>query len=80
MVLLRSPTIGIGQKAQDVSYVYNQENIPVHLCDEGLYERAFYMLNEDVKFEHSDTALKDTLSLIIDHTMPYEIEDHLSST
>lgn len=62
---------------KDLTYYYDRENIPVHLCDEGLYERGFAVLRETEEFNREREALEEALETIKAQAMPYAVGRHL---
>lgn len=67
----------LGKKPRDTSYTYDSQNVPVHLCDEGLYERMFTLLKETPGFNKNPEALKEALDYITTHTKEYAVNNHL---
>lgn len=69
--------IALGKGTKDLSYTYKRENVPVHLCDDVLYEKAVKQLVDIPGFDKSDEGLKKALKNITDQAMPYKIGNHL---
>lgn len=67
----------LGKPCRDLTYTYDREHAPVHLCDEGLYEKAFVLLKEDYDFRKDNNSLQRALEAITDQAMPYAIGHHL---
>lgn len=67
----------LGKAPKDLTYYYDREDVPVHLCDEGLYERAFVLLQEVEDFDREEAALKESLDAITKQAMPYAVGRHL---
>jgi len=67
----------LGKPCRDLTYTYDRNEVPVHLCDEQLYERAFVLLKEDSDFNHDREALKSILEAITNQAMPYAVGNHL---
>lgn len=67
----------LGKPCRDLTYTYDREHAPVHLCDEGLYERAFILLKENYDFRKDKESLQKALGAITNQAMPYAIGRHL---
>lgn len=67
----------LGKGIKDLSYTYDRENDPVHMCDQGLYEKAFVLLREDHDYCHDEEVMKKALDSIVKQAMPYAIADNL---
>jgi mannosylglycerate hydrolase len=67
----------LGKGTKDLGYTYDRENDPVHLCDQGLYEKAFVLLREDHGFNHDRQVMKKALDSIVDQAKPYAVGDNL---
>jgi mannosylglycerate hydrolase len=67
----------LGKPARDLSYTYDPANMPVHMCDERHYERAFKLLQEEHGFRRDEVSLKAALGLIVDQASPYAIGEHI---
>ena len=67
----------LGKPPKDLSYTYNKKEIPVHMCDEILYEKAFTLLREEIKFNHDKEAIKDALAAIVEQAVPYAVGSHI---
>ncbi|MEN4041459.1 MAG: glycoside hydrolase family 38 C-terminal domain-containing protein [Anaerolineaceae bacterium] len=67
----------LNKPCRDLTYTYNREQIPVHLCDEGLYERAFVLLKERYDFRKDKESLTKALEAITNQAMPYAVGHHL---
>ena len=67
----------LGKSPKDLTYYYDKENVPVHLCDGELYERGFVALREVEDFDHEKAALEKALDIIRDQAMPYAVGRHL---
>ncbi|NIN66197.1 MAG: hypothetical protein GTO63_16185 [Anaerolineae bacterium] len=67
----------LGKPCRDLTYTYDREHAPVHLCDEGLYEKAFVLLKEDYDFRKDNNSLQQALEAITNQAMPYAIGHHL---
>jgi len=69
--------IALGKGTKDLSFNYDKENVPVHLCDNVLYEKAVKQTVDTPKFDNSEEGLKKALKNITDQAMQYKIGDHL---
>jgi len=67
----------LNKKPRDTSYCFKRENAPVHMCDEGLYERMFTLLYENPDFDRDPDSLKKALSFITEHSKEYKVQNHL---
>lgn len=67
----------LGKPCRDLTYTYDRKHAPVHLCDEGLYEKAFVLLNEEQDFRRDKGSLQKALDAITQQAMPYVIGRHL---
>jgi len=67
----------LGKPCRDLIYTYDIDDDPVHLCDEGLYERAFVLLKEEYGFLKDPESLQKALASIRDQSMPYAIGKHV---
>ncbi|MFB0537499.1 MAG: alpha-mannosidase [Anaerolineae bacterium] len=67
----------LGKPCRDLTYTYDRDHAPVHLCDEGLYEKAFVLLKEDYDFKKDKESLQKALDAITNQAMPYAIGHHL---
>lgn len=67
----------LGKGIKDLSYTYKRENIPVHMCDMGSYEKAFILLREEYDYNHDKEVLKGALENIKKQAMPYAIGNNL---
>lgn len=67
----------LGKPCRDLNYTYDRNNDPVHLCDEGLYEKAFTLLKEDYNFRRDPESLKRAMQEILNQAIPYAIGNHL---
>lgn len=67
----------VGKPAKDLSHAYDRNTVPVHLCDEQLYERAFRLLKETPCFKKDAASLKAALELILKQAKPYAVGKHL---
>ncbi len=63
----------LGKPPRDLSYTYDKANLPVHLCDEGLYLKAFSLLHEKEDFLRDEASLKNALALLTKQAMPYAV-------
>lgn len=67
----------LGKPCRDLTYTYDRADAPAHLCDQGLYERAFTLLHEDYDFRRDPESLRQALGFISDQAVPYAIGRHL---
>ena len=67
----------LGKPTRDLSYTYDPANVPVHMCDERHYERAFKLLEEVHEFRRDEASLKAALGYILDQATPYAIGNHI---
>lgn len=67
----------LGKGLRDLTYTYDRENCPVHMCDVGSYEKAFVLLKEEFDFNHDKDVLKKALDSIRSQAMPYAIGKNL---
>lgn len=67
----------LGKGIKDLSYTYNRENSPVHMCDMGSYEKAFVLLHEEFDYNHDEKALRKALDSITDQALPYAVGNNL---
>ncbi|MBQ7653609.1 MAG: hypothetical protein IJS17_00880, partial [Clostridia bacterium] len=63
--------------AKDLNYYYDPEQIPVHMADDDLYEKAFVLLHEDFDYLHEKKYFDQAIHDIRKQTMPYAIGNHL---
>jgi len=63
----------LGKPHKDLTYTYDRDHYPVHLCDEGSYEKAFVALKEQIDFDRSPSKLKAALDMITEQALPYAI-------
>lgn len=69
--------IALGKGTKDLSYTYDKANVPVHLCDDVLYEKAVKQTIDTPTFDRSEEGLKKALQNISNQAMPYAIGSHL---
>lgn len=69
--------IALGKGTKDLSFTYDRKNVPVHLCDDVLYEKAVKQLVDEPDFDRSEDGLKKALKNITEQSMPYAIGNHL---
>jgi len=69
--------IVLGKPPKDLTYTYNRDHCPVHLCDANSYEKAFVALKEQIDFDHDPIKLKAALDMITEQAMPYAIGNNL---
>jgi len=67
----------LGKSGHDLSYTFNKDQIPVHMCDERLYQKSFRLLREETAFESDQESLKTALRSLTDQIKPYAIGKHL---
>ncbi len=67
----------LGKPAKDLTYTYNRDHCPVHMCDSNSYEKAFVALREQADFDRSPAKLKAALDMITDQALPYAIGQHI---
>jgi alpha-mannosidase len=67
----------LGKPCRDLTYTYRRDDEPAHLCDEGLYEKAFVLLEEDYDFHGDPESLQKALNAIKGQAIPYAIGNHL---
>ena len=65
------------ETAKDLNYYYDVDEVPVHMSDMDLYEKAFTLLNEDFDYIHDPEVMKRGIENIRKQTMPYAIGNHL---
>ncbi|UCG17105.1 MAG: hypothetical protein JSV19_03550 [Phycisphaerales bacterium] len=63
----------LGKPPRDLGYTYDTANVPVHMCDERHYERAFKLLEEKRSFRDDDESLKAALDLIVKQAKSYAV-------
>ncbi len=63
--------------AKDLNYYYDVNQIPVHMADSDLYEKAFVLLHEDFDYLHDKKYFEQAINDIRKQTMPYAIGNHL---
>ncbi len=69
--------IVLGKPSKDLSYTYDRTQIPVHMSDMGLYEKAFVLLHEDFDYNHDEEVLKKGINAIKEQAEPYAIGNNL---
>lgn len=69
--------IVLGKPERDLTYTYSAANLPVHLCDQELYERAFVLLEEDHSFTQDEDQIRKTIDVIGKQAKPYAIGNRL---
>lgn len=69
--------IALGKGTKDLSFKYDKKNVPVHLCDNVLYEKAIKQTIDEPYFDKSEEGLKKALKNITDQALPYKIGDHV---
>ncbi len=69
--------IVLGKPSKDLSYTYDKSQIPVHMSDMNLYEKAFVLLHEDFDYNHDPEVLKKGINAIYEQAEPYKIGNHL---
>jgi len=67
----------LGKPAKDLTYTYDREHCPVHMCDQGSYEKAFVALKEQLDFDRDPLKLKAALDMITEQALPYAIGNNL---
>jgi len=67
----------VGKPARDLSYSYDAAHLPVHMCDDILYERGFKLLREKASFRDDEQSLKAALDAIMNQAKPYAINNHI---
>ena len=67
----------IGKQPRDLSYSYRRDNVPVHMCDERYYERAFKLLEEEAAFTKDPVKLREAIEQITKQAMPYAIGNNI---
>lgn len=63
----------MGKGLKDLSYTYNQKELPVHMADMKSYEKAFTLLHEDFDYIHDKDVLKTSLDNLLAQAEPYKI-------
>jgi|GEM_PF-437118 len=63
--------------ARDLTYRYDPKHLPVHMCDEQLYERGFKVLRDVARFSKDKDSLKKALNTIVEQAKPYAVGKHL---
>lgn len=69
--------IALGKGTKDLSFTYDRKNVPVHLCDDVLYEKAPKQTIDTPDFDSSREGLTKALKNITDQAMQYKIGSHL---
>ena len=69
--------IVLGKPSKDLSYTYDRSQIPVHMSDMGLYEKAFVLLHEDFDYNHDEAVIKKGINAIREQAEPYAIGNNL---
>lgn len=69
--------IALGKGTKDLSFNYDKDNVPVHLCDNVLYEKAVKQTVDIPTFDNSEEGLKKALENITAQEMQYKIGNHL---
>ena len=69
--------IALGKGTKDLSFKYYKKNVPVHLCDNVLYEKAIKQTIDVPDFDKSEEGLKKALENIKNQAMQYKIGNHL---
>ncbi len=67
----------LGKDFLDLSYKFNKNEQPCHLCDGESYERPFALLHEDGTFKNDAASLKKALDAIRRHAEPFAIGRHM---
>lgn len=67
----------LGKPCRDLTYTYDRNHCPVHMCDEGLYERGFVLLKEELQFNQDPEALEKAMDAILNQARPYAVGKHL---
>lgn len=67
----------LGKGLKDLSYTYNQSQIPTHMADMKSYEKAFVLLHEDFDYIHDEKVHKKALDDLLKQSTPYQIGDEL---
>jgi len=68
----------VGKPPRDLSYSYQRGNVPVHMCDERHYERAFKLLKETpAAFNRDEKKLKESLDTIVRQALPYAVGNNI---
>lgn len=69
---LHQPLV-LGKRVKDLDYRFNRKNVPVHPCDDVLYERPVVLQREDLSFPQDDASLKAALELLMRQALPYAV-------
>jgi len=69
--------IVLGKPSKDLSYTYDRTQIPVHMSDMGLYEKAFVLLHEEFDYNHDENVIKGAIKAIKDQAEPYALKNNL---
>lgn len=69
---LHQPLV-LGKRVKDLDYRFARKNIPVHPCDEILYERAVALQHEDFSFPQDEASQKKALDLLLRQALPYAV-------
>ena len=69
--------IALGKGTKDLSFTYKKENVPVHLCDSVLYEKAVKQTVDKPTFDNTEEGLKKALNNIKEQVLQYKIGNHL---
>ncbi len=67
----------VGKPERDLSYAYDKDNIPVHMCDMDGYQRGFELRHEVPSFKDDEASLKKSFQTIMDQALPYAVGKHI---
>lgn len=67
----------VDKPARDLSYTFNRENCPVHMCDFGSYQKGFELLRETPDFKKDKESLKQAFDTIMEQALPYAVGKHI---
>lgn len=67
----------LGKGEKDLTYRYDQRQIPVHMADTKSYEKAFTLLHEDFDYIHDTAVQKKSLDNLLKQAAPYAIGEHI---
>ncbi len=68
----------IGKREINFDYTFNPAHEPVHMCDEGLYERPFLLAKEDYSYSTDHDTLEFAVQNIMKQAVPDAVGRHLT--
>jgi alpha-mannosidase len=63
----------LNKNFRDARYHYDRREVPVHFCDESLYERAFLKLNDNFAFKDDHESLLGAVAALRKQAEPHAI-------